>query len=98
MVRRLWLRVRPGERRRPFEVTAALMVALVLHSAPSVSRADDPRAARSSPRFDDGTAQILRRRCVRCHGGATPDAALSLTEFSGVMRGGETGPAVIEGN
>lgn len=98
MVRRLRLCVRPGEPHRPFGLTAAVVVALALRPTPSVGRADDPHPVRSPPRFEDGTAQILRRRCVRCHGAVRPDAALSLDGFSGVMRGGETGPAVIEGN
>ena len=79
-----------------FAGAVALLVALAVGPGRSVSRAEGPRSRRISPRFDDGTAGILRRRCVRCHGPVAPDAELRLDGFSGVMRGGETGPAVVE--
>jgi hypothetical protein len=60
--------------------------------------AKELRAVRAPPRFADGTADILRRRCLRCHGAHEPDADLRLDSFAALMRGGEDGPVVIEGN
>jgi hypothetical protein len=57
-----------------------------------------PAAIRGLPRFGDGAAAILRRRCVRCHGARDAGGGLRLDSFAVLMRGGEEGPAIIEGD
>nr|MDQ2901186.1 DUF1549 domain-containing protein [Acidobacteriota bacterium] len=41
---------------------------------------------------------ILAQRCTGCHGGANPQAGLSLTTRNAMLKGGITGPAVVPGN
>ncbi|MDQ6705746.1 MAG: DUF1549 domain-containing protein, partial [Acidobacteriota bacterium] len=38
------------------------------------------------------------QRCVGCHGGANPQAGLSLTTRNATLKGGITGPAIVPGN
>lgn len=94
---------RPGDRPGPCPrapafggaLAAALAVSLALVVA--VSHAEEPSApARGLPRFGDGTAALLHRRCVRCHGARDAGGGLRLDSFAGLVRGGERGPAIIE--
>lgn len=48
--------------------------------------------------FARDVAPVLDRWCVSCHGDRETRAALRLDSLSGVMRGGDAGPAVIPGN
>jgi Protein of unknown function (DUF1553)/Protein of unknown function (DUF1549)/Planctomycete cytochrome C len=41
---------------------------------------------------------ILARRCVACHGVLTHRAGLRLDTAAGVLKGGDSGPAVVAGN
>src|SRR3954471_23524292 len=59
--------------------------------APMVARAGDDRL------FRDRVAPILERRCVSCHGDASPKGKLSLTTSEAVRAGGDGGPAVVPG-
>jgi len=47
--------------------------------------------------FRDKVAPILERRCVYCHGGATPKGNLSLSTAAAALKGGDSGPAVVPG-
>ncbi|MFO0889975.1 MAG: PSD1 and planctomycete cytochrome C domain-containing protein [Isosphaeraceae bacterium] len=42
-------------------------------------------------------APILASRCLDCHGGATPKGGLDLSRPDGVLKGGESGAAVVAG-
>jgi hypothetical protein len=97
MPHRSRLRLSPGKRSRAFRLGGAFMLTLGLVLAPVVG-AREPRAIQAPPRFADGTADILRRRCLRCHGAREPDAELRLDSFAALMRGGEDGPVVVEGD
>lgn len=41
---------------------------------------------------------VIREKCVRCHGGATPASGLDLSTPVGIFKGGKRGPAVIPFN
>ena len=56
-----------------------------------------PRAD-AGPRFTDGVANILRRRCVRCHSGPDAHNGLRLDSYDALMRGAQDGPVVIPGD
>ena len=89
-----------------------LVVGLLVGSqAERVSAADEtpsktPQPA-TEPVFDDAAIEffekevrpILTARCVECHGGGKgdPKGGLSLTSRGGVIKGGDTGPAVVPG-
>lgn len=48
-----------------------------------------------TPRFEMEARPILNKSCVRCHGGeGSKDGALDLTSLDGLLKGGNSGPAV----
>src|SRR5437879_6063776 len=40
---------------------------------------------------------LLEAKCVRCHGGKRPKAELDLSTPAGILKGGESGPAIVAG-
>jgi uncharacterized protein DUF1553/uncharacterized protein DUF1549/cytochrome c len=48
-------------------------------------------------RFEKQAQPILRAKCVSCHSGDKPMANLDLRTLDSVLKGGVTGPVVIEG-
>jgi mono/diheme cytochrome c family protein len=63
-----------------------------------VGRAAPPSAApeKAYARAAEGR-QLLETRCVRCHSGPKPRAGLDLTTRGGLLRGGDSGPAIVPG-
>jgi mono/diheme cytochrome c family protein len=62
------------------------------------------RAEERGPQVPDGSfarlgevRQLLERRCVECHGGRLIRGGLDLTTRPGLLRGGDSGPAVVPG-
>ena len=47
--------------------------------------------------FRERVAPILESRCVHCHGELAPKGGLSLTTVARLLKGGESGPAVVPG-
>ena len=47
--------------------------------------------------FKQHVRPVLVGRCVRCHGGKKIKADFDLTDRDRLLRGGESGPAVIVG-
>jgi hypothetical protein len=47
--------------------------------------------------FQDHVAPVLEKRCVHCHGGTSSKGNLSLTTSRAVLKGGDSGPAVVPG-
>ena len=70
-------------------VVAPLMALLC---APIDARAEDDRL------FRERVAPILERRCVSCHGDASPEGKLALTTARAVRAGGVSGPALVPGD
>ena len=56
-----------------------------------------PSAAWSSEPWDDAKA-ILSDRCTKCHGGVKHKGGLDLRAVPNILRGGESGPAVVPGD
>ncbi len=48
--------------------------------------------------FSADVLPIFESRCVRCHGGASPVAGLSLSSYSDVIAGSGSGPVVMPGS
>src|SRR4051812_44656614 len=46
------------------------------------------------PGFERDIWPILATHCVSCHGADSPKAGLDLQTIAGMLRGGESGPAV----
>lgn len=49
----------------------------------------------TAPSFTKDVLRIFQARCIGCHGGT---AGLRLNSYQGVLKGGESGPAIIPGN
>jgi len=45
--------------------------------------------------FDKEVAALLKQHCVKCHGGDSVKGELDLATREGLLKGGETGPAVV---
>lgn len=52
----------------------------------------------SPPDFQQHVLPILRTHCLTCHGGAKKKGGLELGSRSSLIRGGETGPAIVAGS
>jgi hypothetical protein len=48
--------------------------------------------------FEKDVLPLLTERCVRCHGGEKRKADLDLRSKAGLLRGGESGPALVPGS
>jgi hypothetical protein len=88
---------------RRHSFTLLLCVALVtagaagglLPAAETVGQKDN--TATRVPLFQDDVRPLLQARCARCHGEKPRKADLNLTTAAGILRGGESGPAVVPG-
>src|SRR5579872_719438 len=73
---------------------AALIVALVGFLTRGYT-ADAP--APVSPTFEKDILPIFQAKCLRCHGEQKPKAKLDLRTKATILKGGETGPALVPG-
>jgi hypothetical protein len=51
-----------------------------------------------TPSYAQDIAPLFELRCVKCHGSPFQRNDLRLTTYAMVMRGGETGPAIVAGD
>jgi hypothetical protein len=65
-----------------------LVLLLIGRSAP---------AAEPAPSFANDIRPLLEAKCVRCHGEKVKKADLDLRTPAGLLKGGESGPAVVAG-
>lgn len=68
-----------------------LLIALALALIPAHSHA-------TAPDFHADIAPLLRDYCLGCHNAQDKEGGLSLDTFADLMRGGESGPAIVPGN
>src|SRR5262245_12159615 len=47
--------------------------------------------------FKTQVQQILKQKCVQCHGAGATEAKLDLATHEGLLKGGERGPAAVIG-
>ncbi len=52
---------------------------------------------REAKRFETEIAPLLHQRCLKCHGIEEREAGLDLRTLRGLLRGGQSGPAIIWG-
>jgi hypothetical protein len=55
-------------------------------------------AAEGDEFFETSVRPVLAAHCVECHGDEGPEGELRLTSRAGVLAGGKSGPAAIEGD
>ncbi len=70
----------------------AYLTGFLLTASPGIAE-DDP----APPSFEKDILPILAQRCHDCHGGDLKEARLDLRSLSSMLRGGESGPAVVRG-
>jgi len=63
---------------------------------PCATAGDRPDAP--PPSFESDVLPVLRRHCHACHGDDALEGALDLRSASEILRGGESGPAVVRGD
>jgi mono/diheme cytochrome c family protein len=66
------------------------VLCLALFAARIATAADDSL-------FRDKVAPVFEARCVHCHGDDSPKGKFSLAKASGLLKGGDSGPAVVPG-
>jgi hypothetical protein len=52
----------------------------------------------AAPTFTRDVQPMVERWCVRCHGAREQHGGLRLDGYSALMRGGDSGPAVVPGD
>ena len=53
--------------------------------------------AQRAPLFKDEILPVLEKSCTKCHGAQQKMGGLDLSTFTGVMKGGASGPAIAPG-
>src|SRR5437764_12782344 len=56
-----------------------------------------PASAQRDPLFKTEILPVLEKNCVQCHGPQRKMAKLDLSNFTGMMDGGSSGPAIAAG-
>src|SRR5207245_1096145 len=78
-----------GRRIRPVVLTLAVLAT----SAAALLGEQEGKA----PEFEKGILPILTAHCFKCHGISQPKAKLDLRTPAGMLKGGESGPALVPG-
>src|SRR5256885_1324844 len=76
-------------RRVPLIIAALALVVLPAHVAAQ---------AAGTPQFEKDILPVLTARCLKCHGQTKPKAGLDLRTKAGMLKGGESGPALVPGS
>ena len=80
------------ERSSHFPVGSLLLACLLLSLTGSL------RASAGEGGRELSGQQLLERHCQGCHNAAVKQGKLDLTSRDGILRGGESGPAIVPGN
>lgn len=89
--------------RSPFSgfVMSLVLLGLVDAKAPSqtppVDKDHAAKMARGLERFKSQIRTVLVDKCLKCHGGKTVEAGLDLSDRERLLKGGESGPAILVG-
>ena len=60
--------------------------------------ANDKVDAEAMTFFESEVRPLLSQHCHECHSGDEPDGGLSLDRHQAILRGGDSGPAVVPGD
>src|SRR4051794_40928547 len=78
----------------PRVTPARLFVLAALVGLRAPAAADDPAGLQF---FEKQVRPVLVERCVKCHGPAKPSGGLRLDSREALLKGGDSGPAVLPG-
>jgi mono/diheme cytochrome c family protein len=73
-----------------------MLLAVALGGHPALA-ADPPATPAGQVDFAHKVVPLLRKQCGRCHTGARKQGGFSFNTRGSLLRGGESGPAVVEG-
>lgn len=100
-----WYRLEKGIlvvywRRAMVRPTARLTPCVLWKNTPlaafmAVAAAATTASAVEAPRFESHVLPVLERHCVVCHGADSPQAGLDLRSHEGLLKGGQSGPAIV---
>ncbi|HEV3260383.1 MAG TPA: c-type cytochrome domain-containing protein [Gemmataceae bacterium] len=75
-----------------FRHSACLLLAALIALGVSVRAADKSPVA--GPVFEKDVLPLFQARCLRCHGAGERKAGLDLRTSAGLLKAGESGPAL----
>ena len=89
---------RSPPRSRLIAAPREILVLIATILATSQLLAAEPAArADQDLRFESDILPLLKSKCARCHSGAEPKGELTLDTPANVLKGGDSGPAVVSG-
>lgn len=82
-------------------ISGAVLLVVGCSSSDSASNIEPGTPPTSTPSGDTATGfasvQPTFAKCIQCHSGPTPKEGLDLSSYAGIMKGTESGPAVVAG-
>src|SRR5579871_4491216 len=69
-----------------------VLIAILARAAVAADAAPD-----RSTTFEKSFATVIVKNCLNCHNAADPKGGLDLTRKDGLLKGGDSGPAVVPG-
>jgi len=82
----------------PLTIAAAASLTVSLAgAAPKVQRKPGDAGAQAAAQhafFEKDVFPLLKKHCLKCHSGSKPKGNLRLSNRAGILKGGDTGPAV----
>jgi mono/diheme cytochrome c family protein len=84
---------------RPSRSTAQVCLFLVylLHPSQAVGADDPTLLAQRTAQFEREIRPVLIAQCIQCHGERKQEGGLRLDTRDGILKGGESGPTLVEG-
>src|SRR5207253_9520879 len=92
-----WIRRRTMAERRHIRTILTRRVALAFAVLATAAPARAPGQNAGTPQFEKDVLPLLTARCLKCHGATRPKAGLDLRTRAGMLKGGESGPALVPG-
>ncbi len=88
----------PAPRNRLLRPRLCLFAAVLLAvAAPSLANTQPPATAEALKFFEERVRPVLAENCQQCHGPQKQKGCLRLDSRAAVLRGGDSGPAVLPG-
>src|ERR1051326_2864786 len=85
---------------RVTSILAMLLSGAFLAAQPPANKTDPEHAAkmaRGLAIFKQHVRPILAETCLKCHGGKSTEAGLDLSDREPLLKGGDSGPAILVG-
>jgi mono/diheme cytochrome c family protein len=92
-------RARPGFASTAPTAVALLAILATVSAAPRIAAGVELEVASPATASDPHAAAqaVLEARCIECHGPDAQESALRLDSRAGILRGGDFGPAAVDG-